>query len=67
MEIHTRSISGRRPMWEVTLVAGRGMSGETEGGRRRTVVVLEEGIGDTNEPALLEWDAIVVGKHAVGS
>lgn len=54
-------------MWEVTLVAGRGMSGEKEGGRRRTVVVLEEGIGDTNEPALLEWDAIVVGKHAVGS
>lgn len=36
-------------------------------GKRRTVVVLKEGIGYADESSLLEWDAIVVGEDAVRS
>ena len=52
-------------MWEVTLVADGGMSGEGERVKRRTVVVLKESIGDANESALLKGDAIVVGEDAI--
>ena len=42
------------------------MSGEGGKGGRRTVVVLKEGIGYADEPALLKGDAVVVGEDAVG-
>lgn len=43
-----------------------GVSGASEGEEGRTVVVLKEGIGNADEPALLEGDAVVIGEDAVG-